>query len=299
MQRVNIVGSNRLLETAAAKGVAHAVVASSALAVGVNRRPEPLDETANWAEHAFDFPYANMRRQAEQEALARATPGFAVVAVCPAFTFGPDDPVGAPANSLLKTLIKRQAALYPPGGIWLSGCPRLCERHDTGRPARPVRTALSPQRPQRHDQPAARAGRGHRGRSRPALCPAALPSHTRWSEQSEIFSKLRGKPSPITRDVLQIYRALRLVRHIARSVPSLGGSRVLSSRRSRTPSAGSARQRRAVPGRGRSTHADPLRGLFRAATPDGFISQSNTSDEGVVRPRSVRRVVTPGCRITR
>jgi dihydroflavonol-4-reductase len=105
MRRINIEGTNRLLDTAAAQGVARAVVASSALAVGVNRRPAPLDETANWAEHAFDLPYALLRRQAEQEALARTRPGFAVIAVSPAFTFGPDDPVGAPANKLLQALI--------------------------------------------------------------------------------------------------------------------------------------------------------------------------------------------------
>ena len=119
MQRVNIDGTHRLLDTAAAKGVARAVVASSALAVGVNRRPQPLDETASWAEHAFDLPYAIMRRQAEQEALARTRPGFAVVAVCPAFTMGPDDPVGAPANKLLKTLISGKLRFTLPVGV---GC---------------------------------------------------------------------------------------------------------------------------------------------------------------------------------
>ena len=119
MREVNVGGTQRLLDAAAAKGVSRAVVASSALAVGVNRRPQPLDETADWAEHAFDLPYAMMRRQAEQEALARAKPGFAVVAVCPAFTFGPDDPVGAPANKLLKTLIDGKLRVTLPVGF---GC---------------------------------------------------------------------------------------------------------------------------------------------------------------------------------
>ena len=98
MQRINVVGTRRLLETAAAKGVSRVVVTSSALAVGVNREPAPLDESADWARHAFDLSYAKIRRQAEQESLARAKPGFAVIAVCPAFTLGPEDPVGAPAS---------------------------------------------------------------------------------------------------------------------------------------------------------------------------------------------------------
>src|SRR5256885_7837948 len=81
MQRINVVGTRRLLETAAAKGVSRVVVTSSALAVGVNREPAPLDESADWARHAFDLSYAKIRRQAEQESLARAKPGFAVIAV--------------------------------------------------------------------------------------------------------------------------------------------------------------------------------------------------------------------------
>ena len=92
MQRINITGTRQLLETAAACGVKRAVVGGSALAVGVNRNPKPLDESANWSEHAFDLQYANIRRQAELNALAHASPSFAVMTVCPAFTFGPDDP---------------------------------------------------------------------------------------------------------------------------------------------------------------------------------------------------------------
>ena len=119
MQRVNVLGTQRLLDTAAAQGVSRAVVTSSALAVGVNRQPAPLDETASWTEHAFDLPYARIRRQAEQEALAKARPGFAVLAVCPSFTLGPDDPVGAPANKLLKALISKKLRFTIPVGF---GC---------------------------------------------------------------------------------------------------------------------------------------------------------------------------------
>ena len=108
MRRINVAGSERLLDTAAARGVSRAVVTGSALAVGVNRVPEPLDETADWSRHAFDFPYANIRREAEQVALKRSRPGFVVSSVAPAFTLGPDDPVGAPANKLVKAVIDRK-----------------------------------------------------------------------------------------------------------------------------------------------------------------------------------------------
>lgn len=105
MQRVNVDGTRSLLKSAAAADVRRAVVTGSALAVGVNRQPIPLDETASWEQHAFNIPYANLRRQVELDALAQTTPQFGVVTVCPSFTFGPDDPSGAPANKLVRALI--------------------------------------------------------------------------------------------------------------------------------------------------------------------------------------------------
>lgn len=105
MRRVNVGGTQRLLQSASAAGVRRAVVAGSALSVGVNREPAPLDESADPSPHAFALPYAMIRGEAEREALARSTPAFEVMSVCPSFTFGPDDPTGAPANTLLKKIV--------------------------------------------------------------------------------------------------------------------------------------------------------------------------------------------------
>jgi dihydroflavonol-4-reductase len=204
MRRINIEGTNRLLETAAAKGVTRAVVASSSLAVGVNRRPEPLDETADWADHAFNLPYATLRRQAEQEALARTRPGFAVVAVNPAFTFGPDDPVGAPANKLLKSLINGKLRFTLPVGFgaldvrdFAKGAVLAAER---GRPGQ--RYLLSGHNitvNQLLQEAAALAGvRAPRFTPPRALLYALVGA-------VEIFSALTGKAPPLTRDVLQVY----------------------------------------------------------------------------------------------
>ena len=203
MRRINIGGTNRLLETAAAKGVTRAVVASSALAVGVNRRPEPLDENANWAEHAFNLPYATLRRQAEQEALARTRPGFAVVAVSPAFTFGPDDPVGAPANKLLKSLITGKLRFTLPVGFgaldvrdFAKGAVLAAEH---GRPGQ--RYLLSGHNVtvnQLLQEAAALAGvRAPRFEPPKALLQLLVGA-------VEIFSTLTGKAPPLTRDVLQV-----------------------------------------------------------------------------------------------
>jgi dihydroflavonol-4-reductase len=120
MRRVNVDGTRQLLQAAAASGVRRAVVTGSSLAVGVNRQPVPLDESANWSEHALDLPYATMRREAELDALAQATADFAVATVCPSFTFGPDDPgPGAPANKLLRAVITRKWRFILPIGF---GC---------------------------------------------------------------------------------------------------------------------------------------------------------------------------------
>ena len=51
--------------------------------------------------------------RSRQEALARATPTFAVMSVCPGFTLGPDDPVGAPANKLIRALVARRMRFAP------------------------------------------------------------------------------------------------------------------------------------------------------------------------------------------
>ena len=105
MRRVNVDGSRALLQAAAENGVRRAVVTGSALAVGVNKEAAPLAESADWSRHAFDLPYALVRREAEIEARRMAKPGFDVMAVCPSFTFGPDDPTGAPANKLLERIV--------------------------------------------------------------------------------------------------------------------------------------------------------------------------------------------------
>lgn len=114
----NVVGTRNLLEAAAQAGVSRVVVSSSSLAVGLNSDPEPLNEGADWDRHAFNLPYALSRREAEQEALGRspAEPPEIVV-VNPSFTLGPEDYVGAPANSLVMKMSKPEFRLRAPIGF--------------------------------------------------------------------------------------------------------------------------------------------------------------------------------------
>jgi dihydroflavonol-4-reductase len=203
MRRINVGGSERLLDTASAKGVARAVVTGSALAVGVNRRPQALNETADASEHAFDLPYAVTRREAELQALARSRPGFAVTSVAPAFTLGPDDPVGAPANKLIERLIAGKLRFTLPVGFgcldvrdFASGMLLAAEHGGAGR-----RYLLSGENvtTEQFLQQAAAAG----GVSAPWFEPPAVLLHLALAGL-EAISALRRKPPPVTRSVLQI-----------------------------------------------------------------------------------------------
>jgi dihydroflavonol-4-reductase len=203
MQRVNVEGTRQLLQSAAANGVARAVVTGSALAVGVNREPVPLNESASWSQHAFDLPYAHMRRQAELDALAQATSRFAVLTVCPAFTFGPDDPVGAPANKLLQALISGRLRFTLPVGFgcldvrdFALGMVAAAERGRSRE--RYLLSGENVTTSQLLQQAAAIAKvRAPRFALPAILLHAAVGA-------VELVSKLRGKPAPVTRGVLQI-----------------------------------------------------------------------------------------------
>jgi len=203
MQRVNVEGTRQLLQAADAGGVARAVVAGSALAVGVNRQPVPLNESASWSQHVFDLPYANMRRQAELDALAQTTSRFAVLTVCPAFTFGPDDPVGAPANKLLEALMSGKLLFTLPVGF---GCLDVRDfalgmllAAERGRSReRYLLSGENVTTSQLLQQAAAIANvRAPRFMLPTIVLHGAVGA-------VELLSKLRGKPAPVTRGVLQI-----------------------------------------------------------------------------------------------
>ena len=203
MQRINVDGTRSLLQEAAASGVRRAVVTGSALAVGVNRQPAPLAESASWSEHEFDLPYATMRRQVELDAIGQANAHFAVLTVCPSFTFGPDDPSGAPANKLLAALMagKVPAKLAVGFGCldvrdFANGMVLAGERGRSGE-----RYLLSGENitvDRLVEEVASITGvRGPRFTAPSFLVKGLVGA-------LEVLSGIRGKPPAITRDVLQI-----------------------------------------------------------------------------------------------
>ncbi len=203
MRRINIDGTRNLLHVAAANGIRRAVVTGSALAVGVNYEAAPLDESARWSDYAFDLPYAKIRREAELDALAQARPGFDVLTVCPSFTFGPDDPVGAPANKLLQALISGKLRFTLPVGfgcldvrdfaqgmVLAAKCGRSGERYLLSGDNVTTNQLLE----------RASAIAGVRA---PRFKPPTFLLYTLVGTL-ELVCAIRRKPAPVTRDVLQI-----------------------------------------------------------------------------------------------
>jgi dihydroflavonol-4-reductase len=204
MRRVNVAGTAELLRTAAAAGVRRAVVVGSALAVGVNRAPSPLDERADWSQHSIDLPYATTRREAESSGLAEAREGFDVISVCPAFTFGPDDPVGAPANKLLERLVTGKLPFSLPLAFsctdvrdFADGMVRAVEHGRSGE--RYLLTGENVTADQLLERSARIAGvRAPRWKPPMFLTRGAIG-------MLELVSRLRGRPAPVTRDLLQVF----------------------------------------------------------------------------------------------
>jgi dihydroflavonol-4-reductase len=203
MRRINLRGSELLLGSARAAGVRTAVVASSALAVGVNREAHPLDESADWTRHPYDIPYVVVRREAERASLGMAAPGFSVVAVCPSFTMGPDDPVGAPANKLLKAVAAGKMRLKVPVGFgcldvrdFADGVLLAAERGRSGQ--RYLLSGENVTAEQFLELAATAAG------VRPPRFQPPLPLLTAVVIVLGVVSRARRKEPPITRGVLQL-----------------------------------------------------------------------------------------------
>lgn len=203
MRQSNVIGTRNLVQAAARAKVARVVVTSSVLAVGVNHEKYPLDESADWDQHRFSFPYAEIRREAEQAALAMASQELSVITVCPSFTLGPDDYAGAPANKLIKAIIAGKLPIKVQVGFgcldvrdFADGMLRIAEHGRSGQ--RYILNGHNVMVDDFLEQAARIAGTKPPFLTLPAWLANLLVAAI------EFLSKLRGKPSPITRSVLQI-----------------------------------------------------------------------------------------------
>ncbi len=90
-RRVNVHGTQQVVEAARKAGARRLVYTSSIAAVGASTRPRILDEGAEWDLDRLAIPYVTTKREAERVALEAACNDFEVVAVNPASVVGPDD----------------------------------------------------------------------------------------------------------------------------------------------------------------------------------------------------------------
>lgn len=99
-----ILGTKATLEAARKRGIEKTVVTSSVAAIGVNDRPEPMDET--WDFNLKDSEtYIVAKWKAEQLALSYVDKDLPVVVVNPTGIFGPGDWKPTPSgDSILKYL---------------------------------------------------------------------------------------------------------------------------------------------------------------------------------------------------
>jgi dihydroflavonol-4-reductase len=88
--RVNVGGTENVLNAAATAGVRRIVHASSIVAVGASRSPTRLNENSPWALASLEVPYVSTKHEAEK-VVHRFARGPEVIVVNPASVIGPDD----------------------------------------------------------------------------------------------------------------------------------------------------------------------------------------------------------------
>jgi dihydroflavonol-4-reductase len=112
----NVRGTRIVLESALDAEVERVVLTSSVAAIGVGKKPKPVDETATFDIGHLGITYVNSKHEAEVEALRLAARGLPVTIVNPSFVLGPDAPRGS-SMSLVKRFIRRQIPVYVDGGL--------------------------------------------------------------------------------------------------------------------------------------------------------------------------------------
>ena len=112
----NVRGTRIVLESALEAGVERVVLTSSVAAVGVGKRPKPVDESGTFDIGHLGITYVNSKHEAEVEALRLAAKGLPVTIVNPSFVLGPDAPGGS-SMDLVKRFIQKRIPAYVDGGL--------------------------------------------------------------------------------------------------------------------------------------------------------------------------------------
>ncbi len=203
----NVQGTRNLLDAATKANVSRMVISSSALTIGLHHEAETLNENADWMQYAFTLPYAQSRREAEQMALSQAGPDRPqIVVVNPSFTLGPDDWISAPANRLVMAMTKPGFRLTAPIGFgvldvrdYADGVIRAAKH---GKPGQRYILSGDNLTPRQLAHAVAKAVGNEPANS--------FFSLRGWMVYPlvvlvELFSKLRGRPAPVSRNILELW----------------------------------------------------------------------------------------------
>ena len=112
----NVRGTRIVLESALEAEVERVVFTSSVAAVGVGKKPKPVDETNTFDIGHLGITYVNSKHEAEVEALRMAAQGLPVTIVNPSFVLGPDATRGS-SMDLVKRFIQKRIPAYVDGGL--------------------------------------------------------------------------------------------------------------------------------------------------------------------------------------
>ena len=114
--RVNVTGTENVIQAVRAGGARRLIYCSSVDALGLPEGEEPADEDTpwNWDRLGVENAYSRSKYEAHQRVLKAAQAGLDAVAVCPTFMFGAYD--SRPSSGELILAIARRKLLGYPGG---------------------------------------------------------------------------------------------------------------------------------------------------------------------------------------
>src|SRR3954464_7185024 len=114
--RINVGGTEAVLEEALRAGVERVVYTSSVAAIGPAPHGSTADETQVFRAGRFGLPYVNSKHEAEREALRAAAAGLPVVIVNPAHVFGRGD-LSRASTELVRRFLRREIPAYVDGAL--------------------------------------------------------------------------------------------------------------------------------------------------------------------------------------
>ena len=114
--RINVEGTEVVLEEALRAAVQRVVYTSSVAAIGPAPRGSTADETQVFRAGRFGLPYVNSKHEAEGVAMRIAAHGLPLVIVNPAHVFGRGDRYGS-STILVRRFLRRQIPAYVDGAL--------------------------------------------------------------------------------------------------------------------------------------------------------------------------------------